>query len=75
MNGSRIYDGDLVYVKSCSDVNSGEIAVVLDVYKRQALNAGFPSTYLRLIMSIIFILVLILGNGVMAKFFHRSIKN
>lgn len=29
MNGSRIYDGDLVYVKSCSDVNSGEIAVVL----------------------------------------------
>lgn len=40
-----------------------------------ALNAGFPSTYLRLIMSIIFILVLILGNGVMAKFFHRSIKN
>ena len=29
MNGSRIYDGDLVYVKSCQDVSHGEIAVVL----------------------------------------------
>ena len=29
MRGSRINDGDLVYVKSCQDVNSGEIAVVL----------------------------------------------
>lgn len=29
MNGSKINDGDLVYVKSCQDVNSGEIAVVL----------------------------------------------
>lgn len=29
MNGSRIYDGDLVYVKSCQDVKSGDLAVVL----------------------------------------------
>lgn len=29
MNGSRIFDGDLVYVKSCNDVESGDIAVVL----------------------------------------------
>ena len=29
MTGSRIYDGDLVYVKSCSDVENGDIAVVL----------------------------------------------
>lgn len=29
MSGSRIYDGDLVYVKQCSDVENGEIAVVL----------------------------------------------
>lgn len=29
MSGSRIYDGDLVYVKSCTDVSSGDIAVVL----------------------------------------------
>lgn len=29
MSGSRIFDGDLVYVKSCQDVDSGEIAVVL----------------------------------------------
>lgn len=29
MIGSRIYDGDLVYVQSCSDVDSGDIGVVL----------------------------------------------
>ena len=29
MIGSRIYDGDLVYVKSCQDVESGDIAVVM----------------------------------------------
>ena len=29
MTGTRIYDGDLVYVKSCSDVENGDIAVVL----------------------------------------------
>ena len=29
MNGSRIYDGDLVYVQSCSTVESGRIAVVM----------------------------------------------
>lgn len=29
MSGSRIYDGDLVYVKSCQDVKSGDLAVVL----------------------------------------------
>ena len=32
MTGSRIYDGDLVYVKSCSNVESGAIAVVLLEY-------------------------------------------
>ena len=29
MNGSRIHDGDLVYVKTCSDVENGDIAVVI----------------------------------------------
>lgn len=29
MIGSRIYDGDLVYVKCCNDVDHGDIAVVL----------------------------------------------
>ena len=29
MVGARIYDGDLIYVKSVSDVDSGEIAIVL----------------------------------------------
>ncbi|MEG0470030.1 LexA family protein [Amedibacillus sp. YH-ame10] len=29
MNGSRINDGDLVYVKTCQDVDNGDIAVVL----------------------------------------------
>lgn len=29
MNGSRIYEGDLVFVKSCHDVDSGEIGVIL----------------------------------------------
>lgn len=29
MTGARIYDGDLIYVKRCDDVNSGDIAVVL----------------------------------------------
>ena len=29
MIGSRIFDGDLIYVKKTSDVNSGDIAVVL----------------------------------------------
>lgn len=29
MIGSRIYDGDLVYVKSCQDVENGDIAVVM----------------------------------------------
>lgn len=29
MSGSRIYDGDLVYVKSCQDVDNGDIALVL----------------------------------------------
>lgn len=39
-----------------------------------ALNFGLPPSYLKLIMAIIFIIVLILGNGVMGKFFHRSVK-
>lgn len=29
MNGSRINDGDLVYVKTCQDVDNGDIAVIL----------------------------------------------
>lgn len=29
MIGAKIHDGDLIYVRSCSDVNSGEIAIVL----------------------------------------------
>lgn len=29
MTGSRIYDGDLIYVKQCSDVENGQIAIVL----------------------------------------------
>lgn len=29
MSGSRIFENDLVYVKSCEDVESGDIAVVL----------------------------------------------
>lgn len=39
-----------------------------------ALNAGLPPSYLKLIMAIIFILVLVLGNGVMGKFFHPRVK-
>lgn len=39
-----------------------------------SLDAGLPPTYLRLIMAIIFVAVLVLGNGVMGKFFHRSVK-
>lgn len=29
MSGSRIHDGDLVYVKQCKDVDHGDIAIVL----------------------------------------------
>lgn len=29
MTGSRIYDGDLIYVKQCHDVENGQIAIVL----------------------------------------------
>lgn len=29
MSGSRIYEGDLVFVKSCHDVKNGDIAVVM----------------------------------------------
>lgn len=29
MSGSRIHDGDLVYVKTCHDVDNGDIAIVL----------------------------------------------
>lgn len=39
-----------------------------------ALNVGLPPNYLKLIMAVIFIIVLILGNGVMGKFFHRTVK-
>lgn len=50
-------------------------AIVYRLTIAAALNAGLPPTYLRLIMSVIFIFVLILGNGVMSKFFHRSVKD
>ena len=39
-----------------------------------ALNAGLPPAYLKLIMSVIFIIVLVLGNGAFGKFFKRSMK-
>lgn len=39
-----------------------------------ALNLGLPPNNLKLIMAVIFIIVLVLGNGVMGKFFHRSVK-
>lgn len=39
-----------------------------------SLKAGLPPTYLRLMMAVIFIAVLVLGNGVMGKFFRRTIK-
>lgn len=29
MTGSRIYDGDLIYVQQCNDVDSGQIAIVV----------------------------------------------
>lgn len=29
MIGSRIYDGDLLYIQACSDVDSGQIAIIL----------------------------------------------
>lgn len=40
-----------------------------------SLKLGLPPTYLRLMMALIFIAVLILGNGVMGKFFHRDARN
>ena len=40
-----------------------------------SLKAGLPPTYLRLMMALIFIAVLILGNGVMGKFFQKSTKD
>lgn len=39
-----------------------------------ALNVGLPINYLKLIMAIFFIIILVLGNGVMGKFFHRTVK-
>lgn len=39
-----------------------------------ALNAGLPPSYLKLIMSVLFVAVLVLGNGVMGKFFHPRVK-
>lgn len=60
MVGAKIHDGDLIYVKSCHDVNSGEIAIVLingdeatvkRVIKKdrmlilEAANASIPTRY------------------------------
>lgn len=39
-----------------------------------ALNLGLPPNYMKLVMSVIFIAVLVLGNGILGKFFHRSMK-
>ena len=39
-----------------------------------ALKVGLPPSYLKLIMAVIFIAVLVLGNGVMGKFFHRKVQ-
>lgn len=39
-----------------------------------ALNFGLPPNYMKLVMSLIFIAVLVLGNGFLGKFFHRSMK-
>lgn len=40
-----------------------------------ALNAGLPANYLKLIMAIIFIIVLVLGNGVFSKYINVKGKN
>lgn len=39
-----------------------------------ALKLGLPPSYLKLIMAVIFIIVLILGNGTMGKFLHRRVQ-
>ncbi|MEF9967115.1 MAG: ABC transporter permease [Longicatena sp.] len=39
-----------------------------------ALNVGLPTSYLKLVMAVIFVFVLVLGNGIMGKLFHRSVK-
>ena len=39
-----------------------------------ALKVGLPPSYLKRIMAVIFIAVLVLGNGVMGKFFHRKVQ-
>lgn len=49
-------------------------AIVYRLAIALALNLGLPTNYLKLVMAVIFIIVLVLGNGVMGKFFHRSVK-
>lgn len=61
------------FVSFTSSVVLGAITYRLAI--AVSLNAGLPPTYLRLIMAIIFIIVLVLGNGVMGKFFKRSVKD
>lgn len=60
------------YVGFTTSVIFGAITYRLAI--AAALNAGLPPSYLKLIMSIIFIAVLVLGNGVFGKFFKRSMK-
>ena len=60
------------FVSFTSSVLLGAITYRLAI--AVSLKAGLPPTYLRLMMAIIFIAVLILGNGVVGKFFHRSVK-
>lgn len=60
------------YVGFTASVILGAIVYRLTI--AAALRFGLPPNYLKLIMAVIFIAVLILGNGVMGKFFHRSVK-
>lgn len=60
------------YIGFTTSVVLGAITYRLSI--AAALNAGLPPAYLKLIMSVIFIIVLVLGNGAFGKFFKRSMK-